>query len=358
MRVVIAPDSFKGTLSARQAASALADGWRAARPSDEIVARPMSDGGDGLLDVVRRPSDRTLEVEVVGPLGHPRIAPLLLRDRTAIVESAEACGLALVPEPQRNPLQTTTYGVGQLIAAARSEGATRILVGLGGSATVDGGAGALAALGFRLTDADGNGLKIGGEHLGRVSRVEARWVSNWDETEVVLLADVRARLLTAPERFGPQKGATPSDVARLRAGLERWADVIERDLGVSLRDAGGSGAAGGLGFGLAAGLGAALVPGADRVAELVGLPQMLAEADLVVTGEGELDPTSVDGKVVGALVERASEQGVPVAAVVGRRSADPAGIARVVEASAGHEGRDDAAKQVRRAAEELARTWS
>lgn len=357
MRVVIAPDSFKGTLTARAAASAMAAGWRASRPDDDVAVRPMSDGGDGLLDVIRQASDRTLEVEVADPLGHPRLARFLFRDGTAIVESAEACGLQLVPEHQRNPLHTTTYGVGQLIDAARSNGADRILVGLGGSATADGGAGALAALGFQLSSADGSGLKIGGEHLIRIAGIEPRWVASWEQVEVVVLADVRTRLLDAPKRFGPQKGATPSDVARLEEGLARWADVVERDLAVSFRDQPGSGAAGGLGFGLAAGLGASIVPGAEWVAELVGLPSVLAQADLVVTGEGELDAGSAEGKVVGALSGLARASGTRLAAVVGRVSSQPAGIDRVVEARAGGDETADGAELVRRATQELARTW-
>lgn len=336
MRVVIAPDSFKGTLSAREAAEAIAAGWREARPDDRLVIRPMSDGGDGYLAALATALDdlESLEVEVADPLGHPRAARVLIRGETAYVESAQACGLDLLGPTERDPLRTTTYGVGQLLDAARETGCRRVLVGLGGSATVDGGAGALTALGFRLRVADGSGLKIGGGELAKIDRIERGWVApSWSEIDVQVLADVRTTLLDAPRRFGPQKGADPDAVARLEAGLLRWADVVERDLDVSFRDVPGGGAAGGLGFGLTAGLQASIVPGGERVADLVRLPVALADADLLIVGEGELDQTSVDGKVVGTLLDLAASHGVRVAAVVGRATDVPPILHDVVEAA-------------------------
>jgi glycerate 2-kinase len=320
VQVVVAPDSFGGTLTAREAAVAIAAGWREARPGDAIVLVPMSDGGEGLLDVVATPEDTWVTTEVAGPHGHPVDAALLLRaDGTAVVESAAACGLHLVPEHRRDPGLATTYGVGQLLDAARDVGAERILVGLGGSATVDGGSGALTGLGFRLTVADGSGLKIGADDLHRVAGAERGWSEDWGGTEVVLLADVPHVLADAAPVFGPQKGASHAQIAELTAALATWADVAERDLaGAAHRDEPGSGAAGGLGFGLRCALPRARwVRGADEVAQLVGLDERLRGADLVVTGEGRLDATSATTKVVGAVAARARHQGVPLGAVVG-----------------------------------------
>lgn len=360
MKVVIAPDSFGGTLAPRQAAAAIAEGWQRARPDDDLVLVPLSDGGEGLLDAVAGPGDTWLTTEACGPLGHPLDTGLLLRaDGTAVIETALVCGLALVDPERRDPLQATTYGVGELLDAARDAGATRILVGLGGSATVDGGAGALTGLGFRLRVADGSGLKIGGRDLHRVAAAGRGWArDDWGGTEVVLLADVSTVLADAPARFGPQKGATPEAVELLGRGLDAWADVAERDLagGAELRTLPGTGAAGGLGFGLAAGIGGRIVPGAATVADLVDLGGALAGADLVVTGEGRLDATTAEGKVVTEVLARASAAGVAVAAVVGQVARDAA-LADLadVEAAAPDEAGDDVEAEVAAAAGRLAR---
>lgn len=320
MKVVVAPDGYGGTLTAREVATAIADGWRAVRPDDELVLVPMSDGGEGLLDAVATSEDTWVTTEVAGPHGHPVEAAFLLRaDGSAVIESAQACGLHLVPEDRRTPGLATTYGVGQLLDAARDVGATRLLVGLGGSATVDGGTGALNGLGLRLTVADGSGLKIGGDDLHRVRHVAWGWAGDWDDVEVVLLADVPQALAEAAPVFGPQKGATEVEVVALRAALETWADVAERDLaGPVHRDDPGTGAAGGLGFGLGRALrGVRIERGVDVVADLVGLDAALVGADIVVTGEGRLDPTSFGTKVVGGVTSWAREADVRTLAVVG-----------------------------------------
>lgn len=357
MRVVIAPDDFKGVLSAAAAAEAIAAGWRRRRPDDELLLRPLSDGGDGLLDVLVDDDDTWLEQEVAGPHGHPLIAPLLLRgDGTAVVESARACGLRLVPHERRSPVPATTWGVGQLVDAARRAGARRILVGLGGSASVDGGTGALSALGFRIRVDDGSGLKVGTHELDRVASVAPTWVAGLGDTEVVLLADTDARLAEAAPLYGPQKGATPAQVEELEQALRRWADVAERDLagGRRMRDEPGAGAAGGLGFGLAVGLGASLAAGAAHVGALVGLPDAVERADLVVTGEGRLDATSARGKVVGHLVELTAARRRPLAAVVGAADADAAGRLAAVEESSPDGPGEDPAGDLARAAARLA----
>lgn len=366
MKVVVAPDSWGGTLTARQAATAIAAGWQMARPDDEVVTCPLADGGEGLLDVVARPEDEVATTEVAGPLGHPVLASWLRRpDGTAVIESAAACGLARLPGGQRRAGEATTYGVGQLIEAARGSGAPRILVGLGGSATTDGGAGALTALGFRLRRADGSGLKIGGIHLHELDRVERTWVAPYDDVEVVLLTDVDCVLAEAAPRFGPQKGAGPEEVRWLAQGLAHLADVVERDLDVAgvppLRELPGTGAAGGLGYGLVAGLGARFAPGAAAVAELVGLAAALEDADVVLTGEGRLDATTAAGKVAAHVAAEARARGLPVAAVVGSL-ADPAvpaalGLAEVAAASPEGPGPDPGA-DAQAAARRLAESWS
>lgn len=341
--IVLAPDGFGGTLRARQAAAAIAEGWRRHRPDDQLRLVPMSDGGEGLLDVLTGPEDAIHTATVAGPLGRPVEAAFALRpDGTAIIESARACGLTLVASHERSPLSTTTYGVGELLDAAREAGARRILVGLGGSATVDGGAGALSGLGFRCLIADGSGLKIGGGELHTVAAVTRGWAARWSDVRVELLADVQIPLLEAARLFGPQKGATAADVKLLTAGLQTWAGVAERDLldGRAARDEPGTGAAGGLGFGLLAGIDARIVGGSARVAELVGLDAALAAADLVITGEGRIDATTGTGKVVDHITDLAARRRIPVAAVVGQIGPDAPRLADVEAASPDGPGDD------------------
>jgi glycerate 2-kinase len=360
VRVVIAPDGFGGTLSARAAADAMVAGWRRARPQDGLRTVPMSDGGTGLVDVLieagRAPATAVRTTEVAGPHGHPVEARwLLLGDGTAVIESAEACGLHLLPVERRDPLLATTYGVGQLVVAAASSGARRILIGLGGSATVDGGTGALSGLGYRLTVADGSGLKIGGDDLGRVAAASVGWAPDLSDVEVLLLADVTTTLLDAAERFGPQKGAGPHDVVRLAEGLRVWSEVAARDLpgGPDLRDVPGSGAAGGLGFGLAAALGARFVTGSAAVASLVGLADAIEAYDLVVTGEGRLDATTAEGKVVAYVHGLARNAGRRTLAVVGQVGDGAPALDDVEPAAPGGPGEDPVA-EVADAAERLA----
>lgn len=355
MKVVVAPDSFGGTLSAVEAAEAIAAGWSRTRPGDEIVPLPLADGGEGTLDAVAREDDERRTVEVADPLGRPRPASWLLRpDGSAIVESAEACGLKLLQVAERNPLLATTYGVGQLLEEVRRVGCRRVAVGLGGSATVDGGAGAAVAFGVRVQREGGSGVKIGGGGLVTVERVVPLWLdADWRDVEVVLWSDVDTVLADAAATFGPQKGATPQAVARLQDGLARWADVVERDLGGSWRQLPGSGAAGGLGFGLMAVLAARRVPGAEAVAELVGLDEALDGAGVVVTGEGRLDATSLEGKVVGAVLRRAADAKLLAVAVVGEYAERVEGLHDVEEATPDGPG-DNPADEVTAASGRLA----
>lgn len=346
MRVVIAPDSFKGTLDAPTAATAIEEGWRRIRPDDEIVLVPLSDGGDGLLRVLAPRVVRMRHVEVTGPRGHPRPGRVaVLDENVAVVEVADACGLAFVAEEERDPLTATTAGVGELLLAARASGALHVLVGLGGSATVDGGIGALAAIGAMVEDDVGRPVhEPRARDLDRVAQV--RWVASrgWGDVRVSLLADVRTTLADAASVYGPQKGASPAQVLQLARGLDHWADVVERDLapGRRLRDESGTGAAGGLAYGLAAGLGAGIVDGAQWVARRLGLETALASADVLVVGEGQLDTTSFAGKVVGNALAVAARLGVPASAVVGRRRGSGTGLLHVEEAAGVGPGADPA----------------
>ncbi|MGZ6825976.1 MAG: glycerate kinase family protein [Mycobacteriales bacterium] len=327
MRVLLAPDCFGGTLSAPEAAQALADGWRRVRPHDELVQVPLSDGGPGFVDVL--PGERRRLV-VEDPLARPVEAVWLLDGTTAYVECAQACGLHLLTEGERDPAVTTTYGVGQLVRAAVDAGATRVVLGLGGSATNDGGAGMLAALGVRREDAAGVRLDPGGLPLRDAARLVGLPVA---VPGLVVATDVDAPLLGphgATRVFGPQKGAGPELVAALEDAVAHWAGLLEDHLGVDVRDLPGAGAAGGLGFAALA-LGARREAGLDVVARAVGLADRVAAADLVLTGEGAFDATSLRGKVVSGVARAAQEGGLPCVVLagqvaVGRREAAAAGV--------------------------------
>ncbi|SDC49682.1 glycerate kinase family protein [Actinokineospora iranica] len=319
MRVVIAPDSFGGTLTAAQAAEAIAAGWARGAPAARLVPRPLADGGPGFVDVLHAALGGAVHRRtVIGPLGDPVEARWLFHDGTAYVESAEAIGLHLVP-PARRPTAcetATTHGVGELIAAARAAGAHTVVVGLGGSATTDGGKGALAALSERV----GEPLDLPG-------------VAALFGPRLVAAVDVENPLLGphgAAVTFGPQKGADPAAVERLEARLAAWADDVASRLGRDPRAEPGAGAAGGLGFALLA-LGAEAVSGARLVRSATGLDQALDHADLVVTGEGSFDWQSLRGKLVTAVAAAAAERGVPCLVLagqvgVGRRQAAAAGV--------------------------------
>jgi glycerate kinase len=360
VRVVIAPDSFGGTLGPVEAAAAIAAGWRCVRPDDALDLIPMSDGGEGLLDALLAGpmADAVVNIEDVADGTGLSVAArwLMAADGTAVIESAEACGLSRIAEARRDPRRATSWGVGQLLDAARTAGATRILVGLGGTATLDGGAGALSGLGFRLTVADGSGLKIGGEDLPRVHAVAPTWVADWSGVSVQLLVDVAEPLAAAPARYGPQKGADAAGIAHAEAGLAAWRAAAEAHLGAApmLGDQPGTGAAGGLGFGLIAGLGAVLRSGARAVGSAVGLDDALARADLVISGEGRLDATSDAGKVLGWVHGRADAAMVATAAVVGQLAPGVGTAGRMIEVSAPDGPGDDPAAEVAAAARRLA----
>lgn len=332
MRVLIAPDSFDATLSATAAAQALERGWRRGAPDDEIVLRPLTDGGSGFVTVLHNALGGTLHpMQVTGPLGEPVRACWLEHDGTGYVECAQACGLHLLPPPHRNAGAATTRGVGELLVAVRDAGLTAAVVGLGGSATTDGGAGMFAALGAVPVDSDGRALPDGGAALARAAALHGTPALRG--VALLAAADVTNPLLGphgAAATFGPQKGADAAEVQRLETALARWAEVLEATTGRVVAEQPGAGAAGGLGAALLA-LGAARVSGAQLVCDRTGLDPALDAAQLVVTGEGSFDWQSLRGKLVTTVSAGAARRGLPCIVVagqvsVGRREAAAAGV--------------------------------
>lgn len=326
MKIVVATDSFKGTLTSPQAGEAIAAGIRRVTSDAEVVIVPVADGGEGTVEaVLAAAGGRRVTATVAGPLLVPTQAAFAVlpdADR-AVIEMASASGLTLLDPKDYDPLRTTTYGTGQCIVAALAQGCRRIAVGVGGSATVDGGCGAAQALGVRLLTADGSLLPpgIGGGQLDRIEHIN---LTTRDpriaECQIEVLCDV-TNPLCGPNGtaavFGPQKGATPQQVGQLDRNLAYLADVIQRDLGLQVAHLPGAGAAGGLAAGLMAFLDASLVPGVDAVLDIVDLGGHLIGADLVVTGEGRLDAQSLMGKVVSGVAARAKKAGVPTIAIAG-----------------------------------------
>lgn len=307
LRVVIAPDSFKHCLGAADVAGAIAEGWASARPHDRLVLRPMADGGEGTLDAFAAASAGAVvrRIEVTGPDRRPRMARwLLLPGGTAVVELAESSGIELMT--WLDPIGATTHGLGEVLLDVLAESAVdRILVGLGGSASTDGGRGALLALGARLLDGAGVEVEPDPTGLETVVRVDLGAIPQGPPGGIVCLSDVTVPLLGprgAARQFAPQKGADTATVALLEAALARWARLLG-DPG----DAPGSGAAGGTAYGLVRGLGATLEPGAAVVMDLLGLRGELARADVVITGEGRYDAQSGQGKVVGTVLSATPE---------------------------------------------------
>lgn len=326
MKIVIAPDSFKGSLTAREAARAMAAGVRLARPDAEIVLLPLADGGEGTLEaLLAATAGRRETARVTGPRGESREAAwgrLGPGGGTAVVEMATAAGLTLVPADRRDPRHTTTFGVGELLRHAAASGATRIIVALGGSATNDGGAGAMQALGVRFLDAAGVSLPtpLTGAGLVRLARIDAGGLVFPHDTEVVIASDVTSPLLGASGAshvYGPQKGADAAQAAELDAALTNYARILARDLGVDAADRPGAGAAGGLGAGLMAFLGARMHSGIDLVLDVVRFDEHLRGADWVLTGEGRLDTQTLQGKTITGVLRRCQAAGVPVLAFAG-----------------------------------------
>ncbi|MDQ1676982.1 MAG: glycerate 2-kinase [Actinomycetota bacterium] len=365
------PDSFGGTLSAAQAAEAVALGWADGAPHDRVDPRPLSDGGPGFVEVLHATvGGDLLTLTVSDPLGRPVPATVLLAGGTAYVESAQACGLHHLAADERDPRVASSYGVGLLLAAAVEAGARRVVVGLGGSATNDGGAGMYAALGAPPLGADGLALPYGGAALAACAGLGG--VPALRGAEVVLASDVDNPLLGlhgASAVYGPQKGADRADVLLLDAALQTWAEVLVADLPgcpPDLATLPGGGAAGGLGAALLA-VGGHREPGIELVRTLVGLDDAMDRADLVITGEGSFDSQSLRGKVVSGVAGAALERGVPCLVLagqvhVGKREAAAAGI-EAAYSLAEHAGSVDEAlrrpaEALRSLAARVAKEWS
>ena len=317
MRVVIAPDSFKGSLDAADVAAAIADGWRSVRPGDDIRMLPQADGGEGTLAAIASAvlgAQLRSAGDVTGPDGRPVPGHWLqLPDGTAVVELAQSSGLPLMERP--DPLGATTRGLGEVIAAALDDGATALVIALGGSASTDGGAGALTALGLHLLDGDDRPLGHGGGELARLSRIDRSTLRRAPAGGIRLLSDVTAPLLGptgAASVFGPQKGADADDVRTLENALAQYAGLLRGDPAVA-----GAGAAGGTGYGFVAAWGAAIESGARAIAQLTGLTAEAASADAVITGEGRFDATSATGKVVGDVLSLAGGRTMIIAGQLG-----------------------------------------
>ncbi|CAH2606043.1 glycerate 2-kinase 1 (plasmid) [Rhodovastum atsumiense] len=331
MKIVIAPDSFKESLSAMEVATEIEAGFREVFPQASYVRLPVADGGEGTVEaMVAATGGRRVELAVTGPLGEPVPAfyGLTGDGRIAVIEMAAASGLMLVAAARRDPLRTTTYGVGELIIAALDQGARRFIIGIGGSATNDGGAGMLQALGVRLIDRDGRDIGFGGAALEGLDRID---ISGMDARikacRIEVACDVDNPLIGpkgASAIFGPQKGATAEMVARLDANLAHYARLIRGQLGVDVATLPGGGAAGGLGAALHGFLGAELRPGVEIVTNAVGLEAMLADADLVITGEGRIDSQSIHGKTPIGVARVARRHGKPVIGIAGCLSDDAA----------------------------------
>lgn len=330
--ILICPTAFKGTLTASEAAAAMAAGARSAAPDREIHIQPLSDGGNGLLSALEMAAGgRARGVRVAGPLGTSVTARYLVQEDRVVVETAEACGLHLVPELLLDPLRASTRGVGELLLAAAGSvpDGGRLVVGLGGSATVDAGAGMLTALGWRLLDQEGDPIPPGGAGLLRLARIEPPDPAP-GLPPLVVLADVTTPLLGsrgAAPVFAPQKGAGEADVRRLERGLRQWSRVVRECLDHDVADLPGGGAAGGLGAAFAACLQALPQPGADWVLDTVGFDRLLRRAVVVVTGEGRWDAQSSMGKVTGEVIRRSRRADVPVLLVAGRSDVEvPEGV--------------------------------
>jgi len=330
MTILVSPDSFKGSLTAWEATDAISRAVKTVFPSAEVIALPIADGGEGTVNaLVFASNGKLLESEVSGPLPHQKVKAIwgLLGDgETAVIEMAAAAGITLVPPEKRDPKITTTYGVGELICVALDYCAKKIIVGLGGSATNDGGAGMAQALGVRLLDKNGRELHRGGATLSHLARID---VSNIDRrihgVEIIGATDVintLCGLSGASFVYAPQKGATPQDVELLDKALQHYAKIIQRDLGIDVLSLPRGGAAGGLGAGIAAFCNAKLKNGIDIVLDTLQFDEKLNRANLVITGEGKIDAQTKHGKAIKGITERVWQKSIPVIAIAGMIDGD------------------------------------
>jgi glycerate kinase len=329
MRIIVAPGAFKQSLSAQAVAQAIERGIGQSGLEAQLHLAPIADGGNGTLDAFLAGGGKRVKMTVEGPLGNPVEAAYGLLDdgETAVIEMALASGLELLQGPwQLNPMLASTYGTGQLMKAALDTGVKRMIVGMGGSATVDGGAGALQALGVALTDAYGENIPRGGGNLEKLFLIDPQGLDpRWKKVEVLIASDVENPTLGdqgAAAVFGPQKGANPEQVKKLESNLRHFFTIINDQLGVDVRSVRGGGAAGAFSAGLMAFLNARIESGIDLILQHSGFVNWLAEADLVITGEGEIDSQTLGGKGPLGVARLAKEHGVPTIAIVGGLNAD------------------------------------
>ncbi|MBO0452866.1 glycerate kinase family protein [Candidatus Enterococcus murrayae] len=322
---VLAPDSFKESMSAKKACEAMERGIRKVLPKAEIHHVPMADGGEGTVDALVDGSGGTrIAVSVSGPIATEKVTAyfgLLPDNQTAVIEMAKANGLELLPEDKRNPLITSTYGTGEMIKAALDQGAKKIIIGIGGSATNDGGAGMAQALGIRLLDKENNELPVGGGALSKLAKIDVTTIDpRIADTEIIIASDV-TNPLTGPNGasvvFAPQKGATAGLVEKLEENLVHYAQVIKKELGIDIKNHPGAGAAGGLGVGLLVFTGAKMRSGIELVIELTHLEEMITKADYVFTGEGSIDYQTKFGKAPYGVAKLAEKHQKPVFACAG-----------------------------------------
>lgn len=324
MKIVIAPDSFKGSASAMEVAKAIEKGIKNYAPDVETVLVPVADGGEGTMDsLVSATGGKTVKVEVKNPLGETIIAEygILGDGKTCVIEMASASGLYLIPEEKRNPLKATTYGTGQLIKKALDDGCRNFILAIGGSATNDGGIGMLQALGMKLLDESGKEVGFGGEELDRIVKIDdSEFDDRISKSSFLIASDVQNPLIGpdgASYVFGPQKGATPEMVELLDKKMESWANVVEKVTGISLHNHPGAGAAGGIGGAFQAFFPAEMRRGIDIVIEYTGLSKKLHGADVVFTGEGQIDFQTASGKTPMGVAQEAQKQGIPTIVITG-----------------------------------------
>ena len=326
-KIVVAPDKFKGSLTAVQAAQAIADGLRRSRADIDVVQLPVADGGDGTVAAALAAGYEPKTATVQGPTGEPVEATFAVRGEQAVLELAEASGLSRLPHGTRAPLTASTYGTGQLLLAALDAGCRSLILGVGGSASTDGGAGMAQALGARFLSAAGEEVGRGGAALLDLDRVDPTLLDpRLASTTVILACDVDNPLVGAQGAatvYGPQKGATSNDVELLDKALSHYAEVGHRDMGLHLSHRAGAGAAGGTGAGAIAFLGAVSSSGIELMLDVVGFARAVEGADLVITGEGSLDAQSLSGKTPVGVARAAASAGVPVIALVGRLEVSP-----------------------------------
>ncbi|TSB44732.1 glycerate kinase [Alkalicoccobacillus porphyridii] len=325
-KIIIAPDSFKESFSALEAATAIEKGFKQVFPDATYLKIPMADGGEGTVESLADALNGELRtIQVTGPLGNKVEATYALakQEEVAVIEMASASGLHHVPQDQRNPLITTTYGTGELVVDALKNGATRIILGLGGSATNDGGAGMAQALGIKLLDENGHSIKHGGGALHTLHRIDTRGADPLlAQAKIEVASDVENPLLGengATAIYGPQKGATTPEIrAQLENGLTHFARVVDRQLGMDIRDTPGAGAAGGLGAGLLAFVNPRMASGVTLILEITRFQEKVSNADLVITGEGRLDYQSIFGKTPIGVARAAKQDNIPVIALAGQ----------------------------------------